>query len=73
MAQVSVGLNVTTRWRPRLEDWLEAGGAGAPQEGTPALEWTRPRAAGSSLAAPPIGGRYWHLSILRLPVSELMG
>lgn len=30
MAQVSVGLNVTTRWRPRLEDWLEAGGAGVP-------------------------------------------
>lgn len=33
MAQVSVGLNVTSRWRPRLEDRLQAGGAGTPRKG----------------------------------------
>lgn len=33
MAQVSVWLHMTTRWRPRLKDWLEAGGGGGTQEG----------------------------------------
>lgn len=36
MAQVSVWLHRTTRWRPRLKDWLEAGGGGA-QEGRKGL------------------------------------
>lgn len=74
MAQVSVGLNVTSRWRPRLEDRLQAGGAGTPRKGLLLLsEWTRPRAAGPCLEAPPLRGRYWHLSILRLAVSESTG
>ena len=41
LTQVSAGLRMTTRWRPRVGDWLEAARRGPGREGKPSPTWPR--------------------------------
>lgn len=64
-ASHSSGFRMTTRWRPKLEDWVEAGGR---EEGIPAPKW--PQGFRIWPCCPPSWDTCWHLSFFKLLESK---